>query len=125
MKIGTALSNSATKALLLGSGELGKELAIALQRYGVEVIAVDRYPNAPAQHVAHRSHVIDMTDTEAVKKTDCAGTAGFHHPGNRSDCDPGAARHRSGRSMYRGTQRQGDSTDHEPGRHQNPGRRAA
>lgn len=68
MKIGTALSNSATKALLLGSGELGKELAIALQRYGVEVIAVDRYPNAPAQHVAHRRHVIDMTDTDAVKK---------------------------------------------------------
>ncbi len=68
MKIGTALSNSATKALLLGSGELGKELAIALQRYGVEVIAVDRYLNAPAQHVAHRSHVIDMTDTDAVKK---------------------------------------------------------
>ncbi|MFZ2407384.1 MAG: formate-dependent phosphoribosylglycinamide formyltransferase [Methylobacter sp.] len=68
MKIGTALSNSATKALLLGSGELGKELAISLQRYGVEVIAVDRYPNAPAQHVAHRSHVIDMTDTDAVKK---------------------------------------------------------
>ena len=68
MKIGTALSNSATKALLLGSGELGKELAICLQRYGVEVIAVDRYPNAPAQHVAHRSYVIDMTDTEAVKK---------------------------------------------------------
>ncbi|MFZ2311627.1 MAG: formate-dependent phosphoribosylglycinamide formyltransferase [Methylobacter sp.] len=68
MKIGTALTNSATKALLLGSGELGKELAISLQRYGVEVIAVDRYSNAPAQHVAHRSHVIDMTDTEAVKK---------------------------------------------------------
>ncbi len=68
MKIGTALTNSATKALLLGSGELGKELAISLQRYGVEVIAVDRYPNAPAQHVAHRSHVIDMTDTKAVKK---------------------------------------------------------
>jgi phosphoribosylglycinamide formyltransferase 2 len=68
MKIGTALSNSATKALLLGSGELGKELAIALQRYGVEVIAVDRYPKAPAQHVAHRNHVIDMTDTKAVKE---------------------------------------------------------
>jgi len=67
MKIGTALSKSATKALLLGSGELGKELAISLQRYGVEVIAVDRYQNAPAQHVAHRSHVIDMTNTEAVK----------------------------------------------------------
>jgi len=68
MKIGTALTKTATKALLLGSGELGKELAIALQRYGVEVIAVDRYQNAPAQHVAHRSHVIDMTDGEAVKK---------------------------------------------------------
>ena len=68
MIIGTALSNSATKALLLGSGELGKELTIALQRYGVEVIAVDRYANAPAHHVAHRSHVIDMTDGDAVKK---------------------------------------------------------
>ncbi|MDO9214820.1 MAG: formate-dependent phosphoribosylglycinamide formyltransferase [Methylococcales bacterium] len=68
MMIGTALTNSATKALLLGSGELGKELTIALQRYGVEVIAVDRYADAPAQHVAHRSHVIDMTDSEAVKK---------------------------------------------------------
>ena len=68
MKIGTPLSNSATKALLLGSGELGKELAIALQRYGVEVIAVDRYPNAPAHQVAHRSHVIDMIDAVAIKK---------------------------------------------------------
>jgi len=68
MKIGTALSNSATKALLLGSGELGKELVISLQRYGIEVIAVDRYADAPAMHVAHRSHVIDMTDGEAVKK---------------------------------------------------------
>ena len=68
MKIGTALSNSATKAMLLGSGELGKELTICLQRYGVEVIAVDRYSNAPAQHLAHRSHVIDMTDSEAIKK---------------------------------------------------------
>ncbi len=68
MKIGTALSNHATKALLLGSGELGKELTIALQRYGIEVIAVDRYKNAPAQHLAHRSHVIDMTDSEAIKK---------------------------------------------------------
>ncbi|MGZ8191042.1 MAG: formate-dependent phosphoribosylglycinamide formyltransferase [Methylococcaceae bacterium] len=68
MTIGTALTKNATKALLLGSGELGKELTISLQRYGVEVIAVDRYPNAPAQHIAHRSYVIDMTDTEAVKK---------------------------------------------------------
>ncbi|MGZ8161674.1 MAG: formate-dependent phosphoribosylglycinamide formyltransferase [Methylobacter sp.] len=68
MKIGTALTPGATKALLLGSGELGKELTISLQRYGIEVIAVDRYPNAPAHHVAHRSHVINMTDTDAIKK---------------------------------------------------------
>ena len=67
MKIGTPLTASATRALLLGSGELGKEIAISLQRYGVEVIAVDRYPNAPAMQVAHRSHVIDMTDAVAVK----------------------------------------------------------
>ncbi|MFI3136248.1 MAG: formate-dependent phosphoribosylglycinamide formyltransferase [Methylococcaceae bacterium] len=68
MNIGTPLTASATKALLLGSGELGKEIAISLQRYGIEVIAVDRYANAPAQHVAQRSYVIDMTDAEAVKQ---------------------------------------------------------
>jgi phosphoribosylglycinamide formyltransferase 2 len=68
MKIGTALTGNATRALLLGSGELGKELTISLQRYGIEVIAVDRYPNAPAHQVAHRSHVIDMTDAGAVKR---------------------------------------------------------
>jgi phosphoribosylglycinamide formyltransferase 2 len=68
MKIGTALTENSTKALLLGSGELGKEVAISLQRYGVEVIAVDRYQNAPAQQVAHRSYVIDMTDVQAVKQ---------------------------------------------------------
>jgi phosphoribosylglycinamide formyltransferase 2 len=67
MTIGTALTPNATKALLLGSGELGKEVVIALQRYGVEVIAVDRYANAPAHAVAHRSYVIDMTDASAVK----------------------------------------------------------
>jgi phosphoribosylglycinamide formyltransferase 2 len=67
MKIGTPLTQTATKALLLGSGELGKEIAISLQRYGIEVIAVDRYPNAPAHQVAHRSYVIDMTDANEVK----------------------------------------------------------
>lgn len=67
MNIGTALNNNAKKAMLLGSGELGKEIAISLQRYGVEVIAVDRYANAPAQHVAHRSYVVDMTDAQAIK----------------------------------------------------------
>lgn len=67
MKIGTPYSATASKALLLGSGELGKEVAISLQRYAVEVIAVDRYADAPAMQVAHRSHVIDMTDAAAVK----------------------------------------------------------
>lgn len=61
-RIGTPLSSSATKVMLLGSGELGKEVIIALQRLGVEVIAVDRYADAPGQQVAHRAHVIDMTD---------------------------------------------------------------
>ena len=66
MKIGTPLSPNATRVMLLGSGELGKEVIIALQRLGVEVIAVDRYENAPGHQVAHRSHVIDMTDGEAL-----------------------------------------------------------
>ena len=67
MRIGTPLSPSATRVMLLGSGELGKELAIELQRYGVEVIAVDRYADAPAQQVAHRAHVIAMTDAKALR----------------------------------------------------------
>ncbi len=67
MKLGTALTDNTTKVLLLGSGELGKELTIALQRYGVEVVAVDRYANAPAHAVAHSSFVMDMTDCDAVK----------------------------------------------------------
>jgi len=66
MKIGTPLSPNATRVMLLGSGELGKEVIIALQRLGVEVIAVDRYENAPGHQVAHRSHVIDMTDSQAL-----------------------------------------------------------
>lgn len=67
MKLGTPLSPSATRVMLLGSGELGKEVVIALQRLGVEVIAVDRYPNAPGHQVAHRSHVIDMADGKALR----------------------------------------------------------
>jgi phosphoribosylglycinamide formyltransferase 2 len=60
--IGTPLTPSATRVMLLGAGELGKEVILALQRLGVEVIAVDRYPDAPGHQVAHRAHVIDMTD---------------------------------------------------------------
>lgn len=65
--LGTPLSPSAKKVMLCGSGELGKEVAIELQRLGVEVIAVDRYANAPAMQVAHRSHVISMLDGEALR----------------------------------------------------------
>jgi phosphoribosylglycinamide formyltransferase 2 len=67
MRIGTPLSPSAVKVMLLGAGELGKEVIIELQRLGVETIAVDRYPNAPGQQVAHRAHVIDMTDARALR----------------------------------------------------------
>src|SRR5581483_6396096 len=67
MRFGTPLSPNAIKVMLLGSGELGKEVIIELQRLGVETIAVDRYANAPASQVAHRAHVIDMTDAKALR----------------------------------------------------------
>lgn len=67
-RIGTPLSSSATKVMLLGSGELGKEVVIELQRLGCEVIAVDRYENAPAMQVAHRHHVISMLDGESLRR---------------------------------------------------------
>ena len=66
--IGTPLTGGAMRVLLLGSGELGKEVAIELQRFGVEVIAVDRYANAPAMQVAHRSYVISMLDSDALRR---------------------------------------------------------
>ncbi len=66
--IGTPLSSTATKVLFCGGGELGKEVVIELQRYGVEVIVVDRYQNAPAMQVAHRSHTISMLDGAALRK---------------------------------------------------------
>ncbi|KAI5912920.1 formate-dependent phosphoribosylglycinamide formyltransferase [Thauera sp. 2A1] len=67
MRFGTPLSPSALKVMLLGAGELGKEVIIALQRLGVEVIAVDRYADAPGHQVAHRAHVISMTDGAALR----------------------------------------------------------
>ncbi|WP_424466825.1 formate-dependent phosphoribosylglycinamide formyltransferase [Pseudoclavibacter helvolus] len=66
--LGTPLTPASTRALLLGAGELGKEVALELQRLGVEVIAVDRYANAPAMQVAHRSHVVDMLDPVALRE---------------------------------------------------------
>lgn len=67
MRIGTPLSSSATRVMLLGAGELGKEVIIALQRLGVEVVAVDRYPNAPGHQVAHHCRVINMADADALR----------------------------------------------------------
>jgi hypothetical protein len=70
--LGTPLSPAATRVLLLGAGELGKEVIIALQRLGVEVIAADRYPNAPGQQVAHRSHVLNMATRGAAGLTNAS-----------------------------------------------------
>ena len=67
IKIGTPMTSVGKKALLCGSGELGKEVAIELQRYGIEVVACDRYPNAPAMQVANRCHVLNMLDGEALR----------------------------------------------------------
>ncbi|MGD8783437.1 MAG: formate-dependent phosphoribosylglycinamide formyltransferase [Thioalkalispiraceae bacterium] len=68
MQLGTPLSDTAKRVMLLGSGELGKEVIISLQRLGIEVIAVDRYANAPGHQVAHRAHVIDMADANALRE---------------------------------------------------------
>ncbi len=67
VSLGTPLTPGATRVMLLGSGELGREVIIALQRLGAEVIAVDRYPNAPGHPLAHRAHVIDMADGQALR----------------------------------------------------------
>ena len=87
MDIGAPLKPGATRALFLGSGELGKEVVIELMRLGVEVIACDRYANAPAMQVAHRSHVFDMLDgarlrsiVEAEKPPEPSCNAGCPHP---------------------------------------------
>ena len=68
VKIGTTLSPVGRKALLCGSGELGKEVAIELQRYGIEVVALDKYANAPAMQIAHRSYVLSMLDGDRLRE---------------------------------------------------------
>jgi hypothetical protein len=77
MKIGTPLSSSAAQGHAAGAGELGKEVIIALQRLGVEVIAVRRCEHAPGQRVAHRSHVINMTDARALRAVVPLAAAGI------------------------------------------------
>ncbi|MEM3269233.1 MAG: phosphoribosylglycinamide formyltransferase 2, partial [Saccharolobus sp.] len=67
MELGTPLFEDSKKILILGSGELGKEIAIEAQRLGLEVVAVDRYDLAPAMHVAHRKYVVDMLNENAIK----------------------------------------------------------
>ena len=84
---GSPLSVNARKIMLLGSGELGKEVVIEAQRLGIETIAVDRYENAPAMQVAHRSHVIDMLDPRSASGADSEGNAGSDRAGDRSDRD--------------------------------------
>ena len=68
IEIGTATTSSATKIMLLGCGELGKEVAIVAQRLGLQVIPVDRYANAPGMQVAHTSHVIPMLDGDELRR---------------------------------------------------------
>ena len=68
VKIGTPMTSVGKKAILCGSGELGKEVALELQRFGVEVIALDRYENAPAMQVAHHFHVFNMLDGEKLRE---------------------------------------------------------
>lgn len=80
MRIGTPLTPGATKVMLLGAGELGKEVIIAFQRWGVEVVAVDRYPHAPGHALAHRAHAIDMTDARALRALIEAERPGFVVP---------------------------------------------
>jgi len=97
--LGTPLSPSATRVMLLGSGELGKEVIVALQRLGVEVIAVDRYADAPGHQVAHRAHVIDMTDgtqLRALIARERPHLVGARDRGDRH-ADAGGARARTAR----------------------------
>ena len=82
--IGTPLTAKAIKVMMLGAGELGKEVVIELQRLGVEVIAVDRYENAPAQQVAHRAYTISMLDGEAPTRLSGARASRLYRTGSGS-----------------------------------------
>ncbi len=73
MQFSAPLKSNSKKIMLLGSGELGKEVVIEAQRLGLEVIAVDRYQNAPAHHVAHRAYVVNMQDKDAILEIDHNG----------------------------------------------------
>ena len=123
MKLGTPLSPSAVRVMLLGSGELGKEVAISLQRLGVEVIAVDRYANAPAMQVAHRSHVIVMSDGAALRALIERGAPPSGGPRDRGHRHRRAGRDRRRRNSRNHSDGRRDPPHHEPRGHPPPRRR--
>ena len=116
VNIGTPLTPNATRMMLLGSGELGKEVAIEAQRFGVEVIAVDRYAHAPAMQVAHRSHVINMLDGNGDPAPGGAGEAPLHRAGDRGHRHAHAAGTGAGR-LDRDPHGAHRAAHHGPGRH--------
>jgi phosphoribosylglycinamide formyltransferase 2 len=109
--------------MLLGSGELGKEVIISLQRLGIEVIAVDRYANAPGHQVAHRAHVIDMTDGDALAALIEREQPDLVVPEIEAIATRQAGRAGSGRQDHLHPDRARHPADHEPRRHPPPGRR--
>jgi hypothetical protein len=117
--LGTPFANSATRVLLCGAGELGKEVVIALQRLGIEVIACDRYANAPAMQVADRSHVFSMLDGDQLREVIETRAAAFYRAGDRG--------HRHGHAGVPGRRRlqrralgPRGASDHEPRGHPAP-----
>ncbi len=124
VSLGTPLSPHATTVLLLGSGELGKEVVIELQRLGVETVAVDRYADAPAMQVAHRSHVIDMQDAEVLRALLLKERPDLVVPELEAIATSVLARAGTGR-IPRHPDGAGGRTDHEPGGHPPVGSRRA
>ena len=118
--IGTPLSASATRVMTLGAGELGKEVIIELQRLGVEVVAVDRYENAPGMQVAHRSHVINMLDSDELRRVIETEKPHLVVPRDRGDRHADARRHGS-RGLANHPDRPGGAAHHEPRGHSSPG----
>ena len=123
--LGTPLSPIATKVMLLGSGELGKEVLIALQRLGVETIAVDRYDNAPGQQVAHHARTITMSDPALLRALIEAEKPDLVVPEIEAIATPDARSAGSHRRGARDPDRPRGAPDHGPRRHPPPGRRDA
>lgn len=118
--LGTALRPAATKVMLLGSGELGKEVAIECQRLGIETIAVDRYPDAPAMQVAHRAHVINMLHGESLRALIEQEKPDYIVPEIEAIATDTTGRTGTGRAES-GPHGAGGKAHHEPRRHSPPG----